>query len=547
MGSSSLIDFWVNLTSAFKTKVSSESIKEGGKKSRTGHFADARNFSNLIDTFLGVMPDPDEVLKKAGLNAGVYRDILTDAHAGGAMIQRKSRVKRMKRIVLPGDITDTRSIKAAEMVEAQFDNIDRMPNVVNEILESFFFGATYLEMYWSRDPITDSKQSGEIVLTDLMSKPFEWFAWDLDGQLVIKQNMLSPMNTVPVPENKIYPVVRDGTYINPYGDRAAKRAYWPFLFKKGGLRFWTEFLEKFGQPFIFGKPDPAKNEDEVDLFFDALVDMVRNGIVVSQMGSAKDEIDIIESGDKAGSTDAHKAYKNAMNIEISKSILAETLTIENSETGSQAATTVHFEVLESVQDEDRQMVENALSGIAKKIVVLNMGTDINMPIVKLVDEENLSKELAERDSILSKNLGVKFNKGYISKSYNVQEEDFEIGSSNPEGAETSSTPPAPPSPAINDPKGVDEGAEFSEAEEFAMQKALDSYIDDSLNRYDRLTAPVRQRISVIIKKSKNFSEFTVNMAELKDQMDNGLFSRVFQDALGVAEVAGVWAVDNNIT
>ncbi len=554
---SPLLDFWVSLKTAFGGDSDPEIRERGGRVSRRSqHFADARDFSNFVNTFLGIMPDPDEVIKKAGLNANVYRDILTDAHAAGSVMQRKSRVKRMRLVILAGDPNDARSVKARDMVEEQVDNIDRMPNVLNEILDAPFFGATYLEMFWSRNPITRATPSGEIVLTNLMSKPFEWFAWDLDGNLKIKQNMLTPLRTKMVPPNKIYPVVKDGTYINPYGERTAKRAYWPFLFKKGGFRFWTEFLEKYGSPFIFGKPDPSKNQDEVDEFFDALVDMVRNGVVVSQTGSQKDLIEVIESKGKAGSTDAHKAYKNAMNIEISKAILGETLTIENSETGSQAATKIHLTVLESIQDEDKQMAENAYSGIFRIMTRLNFGPDVKSPFALLVDEERINEKTAERDATLVEKLSVRFTKSYIAETYNIDEDHFEL-EKEPVAPDDDGPPKpgGPPKPAEETPPETGkpgeetegEGPQFAEDEAFAMQRAIDSYIEESLNRYDKLTAPVRQKITKIIKTSKNFTEFTVAMAELKDQIDNNLFSRVFQEALGVAELAGSWAVEKSIT
>jgi phage gp29-like protein len=555
---SPLLDFWVSLKTAFRGDSDPEIRERGGRtKRRSDHFADARDFSNFVNTFLGIMPDPDEVIKKAGLNANVYREILTDAHAAGSIMQRKSRVKRMKLVILAGDPTDARSVKARDLVEEQIDNIDRMPNVLNEILDAPFFGATYLEMFWSRNPITRATPSGEIVLTNLMSKPFEWFAWDLDGNLKIKQNMLTPLRTKMVPPNKIYPVVKDGTYINPYGERTAKRAYWPFLFKKGGFRFWTEFLEKYGSPFLFGKPDPSKNEDEVDEFFDALVDMVRNGVAISQTGSQKDIIEVVESKGKAGSTDAHKTYKNAMNIEISKAILGETLTIENSETGSQAATETHLTVLESIQDEDKQMAEGAYSGIFRIITRLNFGPDVKAPFALLVDEEKINEKTAERDAVLVTKIGVRFKKPYIAETYNIDEDLFELKDPPDEpGDDGPPKPGGPGKPAEETPEKTGEpgeegkegeGPQFAEDEAFAMQKAIDSYIEESLNRYDTLTAPVRQRITKIIKTSKNFTEFTVRMAELKDQIDNNLFSRVFQEALGVAEVAGSWAVENNAT
>lgn len=567
---SPLVDFYQRIASRRGTNRSRANT-------RSKSIADIRDFDALSSLMFDLMPDPDEVLKKAGLNASVYRDCLTDAHVSGSLMQRKSKTKLMELQIVAGDPKDAKSKAARDMVEQQIKKMNRVPNVINEMLEAPFFGAAHFELVWSREPMTTDKPSGEIVLQNIVGKPFEWFVWDLDGVLKIRSDMMmggnTPMSAEDIPVNKVYSVVKDGTYLNPYGDRIAKRVYWPYLFKKGGLRFWTEFIEKYGSPFIFGKADPAKNSSEVEDFFNALVDMVRNGVVVTQAGSQKDEIEVIESKDKSASTDAYKSYKNAMNIEISKSVLGETLTIENSETGSQAATETHLSVLESLQAEDRQMVENGFNGIFKIMTVLNFGEEVEAPRALLVDRANLNEKLAARDSILCEKLSVKFSKGYISKTYNIDEEDFEIsepvappavpGMKDPNGetmpAKDGTKPPKKETGAAQDEtnsgggsgdqSNPDKSPTFAErtlkAENLKISDAINAYVEDSLKRFEKLTEPLRLKVAEIIKTSKNFEEFSAAMVTIQSDFDEGLFAHVFQESLAVAELVGEWAVTHD--
>jgi len=227
----------------------SAQVGEPGVSIAKGHTVRHVDFETTLNLIFESLPDPDEVLRKAGLNAGVaYRELLVDAHVAGAIMQRKSRNKLAEIIWLPGKMPDSSIPATAEgaktMVETQWNNIKRKRNVINEILMAPFFGATYLDMFWNFLPTGDERPAGEVILTDIIGKPFEWFGYDKDNHLGIKSTVISQdFRILPIAENKILPIVNDGTYQNPYGDRSAKRVFWPTQFKKGGFRFWTEFID----------------------------------------------------------------------------------------------------------------------------------------------------------------------------------------------------------------------------------------------------------------------------------------------------------------
>lgn len=557
---SALVQFLNGLRTRSLNIIGRKRTESKVKRSSSGHAVRHDDFDTFITLFEGIMPDPDEVLKKAGLTATEYRKTLTDAHVGGAMIQRKSRNKLSTLVINPGEDDDGKitpdAERARDLVVNQFKGIRNRRGIrpiMNEILEAPFFGAAYLELFWNRVPTSRENPNGEIVLENILGKPFEWFAYDTEGNLHFKTRNSTFFELRPIPENKIIAVVRDGTYANPYGDRAAKRIYWPWFFKKGGFRFWAEFLEKYGMPFLHGRLDPNAGSEDLTKFHDELVAMVRNGVLVSEdEGKGTNKVDVIESKSRGSSSDVYSRYNNAMNIEISKGILGETLTIENSESGSQAATVTHKEILEDIQDEDKLMVEETFDKIFALMTRLNIGPNTPSPTAQLLNNRELNSDLAERDAILTDKIGVRFRKGYVAKTYKIADEDFELEEpadpdeegtgtgNNGNGGQKSTANPNP-----EDTEGGTKGTQFAQGQTLPVQDSLDSFLDSRIPSIKGVSKELAVTLSQIIKDSNSFDELYLNIAQVQNKINNAEFSAVFSEVLNVWEVVGTWAAENN--
>jgi len=552
-----------------------DSLRGRGKNQRgsrdTAHVVTHQDFQVLTNLFMEAMPDPDEVLKAAGLTAQAYRVTLVDSHVAGALAQRKSRTKLSELKWEPGknpDGTIPREAEAAlETVRRQFDGIAGnrgIRPVINEILDAPFFGMQPLELFWNKLPTAADRPDGEVVLENILGKPFEWFAYDKKGNLKIKKQLTTTLTQLrPIPPNRYINVVNDGTYANPYGDRAVKRVYWPYLFKKGGFRFWSEFLEKYGMPFIWGHLDTKKSSMDFDTFYEKLVAMVRNGVIVTQDESPDgNRIEVVEAKGRASSSDAYKGFKNAMNIEISKAILGETLTIENSETGSQAATKIHEDQLRDLQDMDKGLSEETFNKISRLITDLNHGKDVPAPTAWLINEreqEERDNKIVERDSKLTEKLGVKFTKEYVRKTYSLDEKDFELGSPAPKTPAPGQTPGQGGSSNAPDAGGQgDEEAKGKSRQQFLeyqeegqairmpVQEALDKYLRERLTATHGITDPAADKIAEIVKTSRNFNELFERMAAMRDEINNAKFGEVFTEILTVHELAGEDAAIRNV-
>jgi hypothetical protein len=313
------------------------------------------------------------------------------------------------------------------------------------------------------------------------------------------------------------------------------------------------------------------SDTDLTNFHNDLAGMIRNGVVVTR-SEGDETIDVIEASGKSSSSDVYKAYKNAMNLEISKAILGETLTIENSESGSQAATETHLKVLDSIQDEDRAMVERTLGKIGRIITDLNLGVEVSAPVMSLIDQKELNKDLAERDGLLAEKIGVRFTEEYIARAYRLKEDDFEIkeptapgglGQGFPagDGDEEGDRPEGSPRGAgrsqgaagrqgageADDRDGAAQGRrasfqdkggaqEFGEA--FTLQKGIDKFIDGSIERMSYLSDDLKAKISEILKTSETYEEMTVRLATLNNVIDASTFAKMFSDSLNIAYYVG---------
>ncbi|MCZ6127734.1 DUF935 family protein, partial [Escherichia coli] len=53
---------------------------------------------------------------------------------------------------------------------------------------------------------------------------------------------------------------------------------WPVAFKKGGMKFWLRFAEKFGSPWVIGKHPRGANDAEIEKLLDSMEQMVEDAV-----------------------------------------------------------------------------------------------------------------------------------------------------------------------------------------------------------------------------------------------------------------------------
>lgn len=380
--------------------------QKGMKKGITEEIATRKRALNFY-SLANILPDPDIVLKKQGKDIRIYKELLCDPHVFACTQSRKAGVLSLDWEINRGLDKD----QNAEDVENLLKKLD-IQKIMSDILDATQFGFQPLEIMWKRD------KSGHIMPERVTAKPPEWFCFDDDNNLKFrtKENYYGEV----VPAKKFLLAQNNPSYNNPYGERTLSRVFWNVTFKKGGLKFWVVFTEKYGMPHLIGKHPRGSTKEETNSLADMLEDMVQDAIAVIPDDSSIE----IQEASKSSSAEIYEKLIDKMNTEISKAILGQTLTTEIGSTGSYAASNTHMQVRQDIIDSDKKLVEGVINQLIQWIYEINFG-NAEVPVFELYEPEDVDLTLAQRDKILS-DTGVKFTKEYFIKNYGLEEEDFDI-------------------------------------------------------------------------------------------------------------------------
>lgn len=357
-----------------------------------------------------MLPNPDKILQRTGKTIEVYRDLKNDPHVWSCIQSRKSGLLSLDYILLPND-APTLIIKEIESILSDLD----MQQIQRDILEAPLFGYQPLEIIWK---LTESARKFYIP-EKIIAKPQEWFFFDGDGQL--RYRIKGDLKGTPPPPMKILNVQYEASYLNPYGQALLAKCYWPITFKNGGLRFWVNFMEKYGMPILIGQYSRGTSFEESQKLADDLANMTEDSVIVTPS-----DIDIeLKEAVRTSSVDLYKELIKHCNAEISKAILSQTLTTEL-DMGSYAASMTHFKVRREVILSDIRMVEQTMNQLIKFIINLNFSAD-TYPKFKILinDADNMQK--IDRDLKIAKAGNVKFSKKYWMNSYGFKEDEVEVG------------------------------------------------------------------------------------------------------------------------
>ena len=380
--------------------------QKGMKKGITEEIATRKRALNFY-SLANILPDPDIVLKKQGKDIRIYKELLCDPHVFACTQSRKAGVLSLDWEINRGLDKD----QNAEEIEKLLKKLD-LQKIISDILDATQFGFQPLEIIWKRD------KSGHIMPERVTAKPPEWFCFDDDNNLKFrtKENYYGEV----VPAKKFLLAQNNPSYNNPYGERTLSRVFWNVTFKKGGLKFWVVFTEKYGMPHLIGKHPRGSTKEETNSLADMLEDMVQDAIAVIPDDSSIE----IQEASKSSSAEIYEKLIDKMNTEISKAILGQTLTTEIGSTGSYAASNTHMQVRQDIIDSDKKLVEGVINQLIQWIYEINFA-NAEVPVFELYEPEDVDLTLAQRDKILS-DTGVKFTKEYFIKNYGLEEEDFDI-------------------------------------------------------------------------------------------------------------------------
>ncbi len=369
-----------------------------------------------------VLPNPDPILKAQGKDIATYRDLRTDAHVGGCIRRRKSAVKALEH-GLDRDRAPSRIAKAIESILGDLD-LDR---IIGEMMDAVLYGYQPLEIAWQR-------VGSLLVPGDVVGKPPEWFCFDPDNQLRLKTRT-SPNEGQLLPARKFLLPRQDATYQNPYGFPDLSMCFWPTFFKKGGVKLWLQFTEKFGSAFSVGKLPRNAQPKERDEMLDALEALIANGVAtIPDDGS----VELVEMAGKSASADLYERLAMFCRSEVSIALTGTNQTTEA--TSNKASATAGLDVARDLRDGDADIVAAAINQLIRWTVELNWPST-EPPIYSFWDQEAQDALQASRDKS-NYDAGARFTNAYFMRAYGYQEGDLAAPASAKPAESAKGTAPA---------------------------------------------------------------------------------------------------------
>lgn len=393
------------------SKQSVNIIKINGRKNHLLDEVASRKDFQTFTKVLDILPNPDVVLKKQGKNLDIYRELTFDTQVSSGIDQRKAGI-----ISLNWKLEKLNSTqKDYEFIEAMLNNLNLI-EILKGILEAPLYGYQPMEIMWAKD-------NNNFIPTNLVAKPPEWFYFNNNGVLSYKKTANSTPIQLYEKDNKFLLPRNNPTYANPYGDAILSRLFWSVVFKKGGMKFWTIFSEKYGMPFLVGKYNKGQAREEIDNLADMLENMVQDAIAVIPNDSS---VEIKDLASKASSINVYDRLISRCDANISKAILGQTLTTDTGEKGSYALGNVHSGIRDDIIMSDKRLCQQIINQLIQKTLYLN-SNDNNCPKFVLYKEKGIDKELAGRDKIIAEILekdGRSFSNDYLVRTYNYQPDDI---------------------------------------------------------------------------------------------------------------------------
>lgn len=376
------------------------------KSALSDHIAVAKRLLG-IGGFTSILPNPDVVLKRLGMRSiSVYRELLIDPIVGGAVRRRKSAVKRLE-YRLDTEMSGEMSDKQQAIIKTMLTNID-LYELIGQILDATLYGYQPIEVIWEL-------KGGYWTPVQLIAKPQEWFGFDDDSNLVL----IDSMTKKTLPAYKFLCPTHEATYTNPYGTAELSSVYWATVFKRGGLKFWAEFAEKFGSPWIIGHEPRSNTDSDTEKLLDALEQLMGNAVATVPNDSS---VEIKEATGKTGSSQVYDDFIRYCKSEINIALLGQDQTTDKDTNHASAQS--GLEVTRDIRDNDCRIVEKCINTLLTWICELNFH-NATPPKFVLYEEEVGDDTLATRDQALV-NMGVVFAKDYYVRAYNLSDNEFEL-------------------------------------------------------------------------------------------------------------------------
>ncbi|MFV1036493.1 phage portal protein family protein [Campylobacter jejuni] len=266
------------------------------------------------------------------------------------------------------------------------------PDLLSQILETYLYGLNVFEVNY--------KLKDGFYYPILKQRDFRNFGFNENDELIYNGNGFDEI----VEDKKAIYGLFGSNFLFKNGDALLTKLYFPVKLKNASLKFWMEFLERFGSPWAV-----AKTDSDPDALASEIHQMLNGDSAVIDK---EEELDLIQPKAKAN----YNEIIDYLDNQIRSVVLGANLSSQVSG-GSLAAAESHNQIRKDLAAQDGQIVLFILNRAIKFFKEINHFKD--ELYVQFFSEAEPKSELCERDLKLF-NMGFNFDEEYIKSTYNVE-------------------------------------------------------------------------------------------------------------------------------
>lgn len=374
----------------------SKRITTGGLRPLPGQTAPAtiilstpKRFGIDIDTFINAVRAADNIdyYRRTRL-LDLYEDITIDTHLTSVMGRRRDAVNAAQ-------ISFQRNGNPDETVNDQLKS-PWFNQFVTDIIDAKFYGFSLFQFY--RD------EHG-------------WITYDLIPRKhvdPVRRTIMRRQGDISGPSWDDYPNM---LFVGQQRDLGLllKAAPW-VIYKRNDVADWAQFAEIFGMPI----EDYTYDTGDEDARARVIRDAQDAGALKKYIHARDVELQLIEAGNKTGSSDVYDKLCERCNKELSKLFLGNTLTTEAQATGSEALGNVHKKEEDQLLKADQNFVLNVLNyDMADIFAAMGINTQGGMftfPEPKYIDLTAKANILVQ----LKSNFRLPISDDYLYETFGVE-------------------------------------------------------------------------------------------------------------------------------
>ncbi|EAI4730353.1 DUF935 family protein [Campylobacter jejuni] len=371
------------------------------------------------------------------------------------------------------------------------------PDLLSQILETYLYGLNVFEVNY--------KLKDGFYYPILKQRDFRNFGFNENDELVYNGNGCEEI----VEDKKAIYGLFGSNFLFKNGDALLTKLYFPVKLKNASLKFWMEFLERFGSPWAV-----AKTDSDPDALASEIHQMLNGDSAVIDK---EEELDLIQPKAKAN----YNEIIDYLDNQIRSVVLGANLSSQVSG-GSLAATESHNQIRKDLAAQDGQIVLFILNRAIKFFKEINNFKD--ELYVQFFSEAEPKSELCERDLKLF-HMGFNFDEEYIKSTYNVEGELIRETLEKKDFKDLE-----------NDKKVFENKVKLESFEEDFIDKGLEQKeylkVDESMSKF------FQEQFESIVKDCKDFNEVLNKLKENFSSLEQSEFEKHLFIALNNSSILG---------